>query len=61
MVGDARAALNLVQTIDTLLGEKININIEELKNNADDVEAEVKKAVEKAAEAKPAKNPGMYM
>ena len=54
MVGDARAALNLVQTIDTLLGEKININIEELKNNADDVEAEVKKAVEKAAEAKPA-------
>jgi predicted ATP-grasp superfamily ATP-dependent carboligase len=46
MVGDARAALQLVETINTLLGDKVNIDIGQLKDTAEDVEAEVKKAVE---------------
>lgn len=31
MVGDARAALQLVETINTLLGDKVNIDIQQLK------------------------------
>lgn len=34
MVGDARAALALVETINTLLGDKVDIDIQQLKVQA---------------------------